>query len=634
MKLHRSIYPVFAAAIFWALLLSALSTSAAEPAHPPRPNILWISCEDASPWLGFSGEPYATTPNLDRLARAGVRYTSAFAPAPVCSPCRFSMITGRYATSHGTQGLRSKAPIADHIKGFPTYLREIGYYCSNNVKTDYNTGDEPRLIDESWDACSPEAHWRGRKPGQPFFAVFNLTETHQSKAFGDAPIPGLSPGERHDPAEAPIPPYFPDTLEARRTIARVHDCFTLMDKRAGEILTQLEADGLKENTIVFFWSDHGQGIPRGKRMLWDTGLKVPLVIYFPEKYQHLSPGKPGSTSDQLINLIDLGPTLLSLLELPIPENLHARPFLGKAAGQPRQYIFGIRDRVDEAFDLSRSVRDSRYLYIRNFMPDLSWNQPEGFSDQLAFRRELARLAAEGKLNEAQLTYAGPDKPLEALYDCEKDPWNLHNLAEDPALRPVLERMRVALRDWQHETRDLGFIHEAEAETLYSNQRPLNEAARDSTIYPLDRVLETAHLVGRPGQAPEFTRRLSDSNPTVRYWAVLGLRATGKDAAPAREALRKALEDKSIPVRIEAAGILVNLFEDPKALATLTGFLRHESYLVTTHAARTLQLLGEKARPVIAEMRAALAADPHMYVGFALNAAIEKLNSPGERPREL
>lgn len=606
------------------LTLLALLNVTATLQAADRPNILWISCEDTSPWFGFCGEKYARTPNLDALAQRGICYNNAFATAPVCAPSRFAIITGCYATSYGTQRLRSQFAVPDSIHGFPTHLRRAGYYCSNNVKTDYNTSAEKRLIAESWDECSGKAHYKDRKPGQPFFAVFNLTETHQGQAFESAP-PKLDPAERHDPATAPVPPYYPDTPTARRTMARVHDCITAMDAHAGRILAELERDGLQDNTIVFFWPDHGQGIPRGKRTLWDTGLKIPLVVYFPEKYRHFAPVAVGATCDRLVSLMDLGPTLLSLLELPIPPHMQGRAFLGKAAAAPRDYVFGARDRVDEVLELSRSVRDKRYLYIRNFMPDLSWNQPETFSDQLELRREITQLAAAGKLNAAQLTYAAPTKPAELLYDTDKDPRQIHNLAADPDHRPVLERLRKALRDWQAESCDVALIHETEAARLCEQAgQPLAELARDKKHFPLDRILDTAWRVGLPGEVGNLTRRLADANATVRYWAAIGLRAAGRDAAPAKEALRKALADESSPVSIEAAGILVAQHHNRAALDHLAAVLSTNDENAVVHAARALQLLGEKARPALPAMQAALPKTKNMFARWAIQGAIANL----------
>jgi len=608
---------------FGSISSPAVETSAA------RPNILWISCEDTSPWLGFCGESYALTPNLDRLAHQGVYFRNAFATSPVCSPTRFGIITGTYATSMGTHRLRSQFPIPDSLKGFPSYLRQAGYYCANKVKTDYNTSAQGRLVRESWDDCNATAHWRNRKPGQPFFAVFNLTETHQGKVFETAPPPSLEPSERHDPTKAPVPPYYPDTPGARRTMARVHDCITAMDKHAGRILAELEKDGLNDNTIVFFWPDHGQGIPRGKRTLWDTGLKIPLVIYFPEKYRNLAPVAPGQSCDRMVSLVDLGPTILSLAELPIPPAMQGVAFLGKNAAEPRQYVYGARDRVDEALELSRSVRDSRFLYIRNYMPDLSWMQPEWYSDQLRFRVELTRLATSNQLNAAQLTYAGPGKPVEALYDTQEDPWQLESLAANPKHRKTLKRMRNALRDWQRQSRDLGMIPEWEAAQMCTGERPLCKSAKTDQDYPLDHVLDTAGMVGKPGHVQELTQRLSDADPTVRYWAAVGLRAIGREALTARAALRKALDDRCMPVRIEAAGILVAQWQADAALERLAAIIGGHDELATDHAARTLELLGEKAKAALPAMRKAIE-QASAIARPSLEAAIRKL-SGDEQP---
>jgi arylsulfatase A-like enzyme len=598
-----------------------------------------------SPWFGCYGDTYATTPHVDRLAREGVRYTRAFAPAPVCSPARSCLFTGLYATTLGTQHLRSQFPIPETFKGYPVYLRRSGYFCSNNVKTDYNLRDERRFVEEAWDECSNQAHWRHRKPGQPFFSVFNLMETHQSRLnvwsfaeFEKEVGQRAPPGQRHDPAQAPVPPYYPDTPLVRRTIARAYDCVTVMDQEVGRILQQLEEDGLAEDTIVFFYADGGQGLPRGKRTLYDAGLRVPLIIRFPPKYQSLAPAAPGQTVDRLVSFVDFAPSLLSLVSVPVPGHMMGRAFLGPAAAEPRVYVYGARDRVDEACDLSRSVRDGRWLYIRNYLPHLSWNQPEGYSDQAELRRELTRLAKAGSLNSTQLTYAGPRKPREELYDTTDDPWQVRNLADTPAHRPVLERLRREHQRWLSETRDLGFLPEAEAWRRSTNTTPW-QMARQSEAYPLERILAAADLVGRADVVASQQRLLTKPDAAVRYWAAVGLRAVGPQAQPARDALRQALEDVSPCVRVEAAGALANLGDADRALPVLQAELRSWDLEVALQSARSLQMLGEVARPALARMRAALAdaaakeaqSDFYMYLRFSLGAALESLESPGRSP---
>jgi len=407
-------------------------------------------------------------------------------------------------------------------------------------------------------------------------------------------------------------------------MARVHDCITAMDKQVAQILDQLRQDGLEDDTIVFFWADHGQGIPRGKRTLWDTGLLVPMIVHVPPKYRRLAPGAPGSACDRLVCLMDLAPTVLSLAGLDVPAHMQAQAFLGPKAGAQREYVFGARDRVDEVFEVSRSVRDKRFLYIRNYMPHLSWNQPEDFSDNLGLRREITRLAGEGKLNAAQLTYAGSTKPVECLYDTQADPWQIDNLADKGEHQATLERMRKALHEWQVRTRDLGFLPEWQAQKLSEGGQAMCEAAASDEAYPLERVLDVADRVGKTGQVAEFSRRLGDADTTMRYWAAVGLRAAGKLAAAAEPALRKALSDPSSPVRIEAAGVLASLSGDKEALDLLAGMIGQSDPHAALHAARTLQLLGEKARGVLAAMQQAKPANE--YAQWSLKNAVTALTA--------
>ena len=634
-------YPGFKDSAVAGLIVAVLLASAGiAETHPPRPNILWITTEDMSPNLGCYGDAYATTPNLDRLATESVRYTNAFATAPVCSPSRSCLITGAYATSLGTQNLRSAFPIPEQIRGFPSYLRAAGYYCTNNVKTDYNTANAPAIIRASWDESSAKAHWRNRRPGQPFFAVFNDMVTHQSRTsvwpyeqFQKELQSQLAPHERHDPVKAPVPPYWPDTPITRRTIARYYDCITLMDRHVGRLLAELKEDGLADDTIVFFYSDHGAGHPRHKRLVLDSGLHVPLIIRFPEKHRHLAPAAPGEAIDRLVSFVDFPATVLSLLELPIPDYMQGRPFLGAAETAPRQYVYGARDRVDEAFDLARSVRDKQYLYVRNYMPHLSYHQPEGYSDQAEVRREITRMAAEGKLNDVQMAYAGPNRAREELYDVQADPQQLRNLAASPQHKDTLNRMRQEHVRWVLETHDLGFLPEAESWRRSAGTTPY-AIARQSGVYPLPHIRATAAWVGNTEAMAQQTASLADPDAAVRYWAAVGLRAQGPAAANASQVLTAALTDMSPTVRVEAAGVLVALDGDPAALQVLAAALGSDSDDVALRAARTLQQLGGKARPVLPAMEAALQAakpprrapDFAMFLRFALEPAVEQLRA--------
>ncbi|GAB4229982.1 MAG: sulfatase-like hydrolase/transferase [Acidobacteriota bacterium] len=422
-----------------------------------RPNILWISIEDTSPRLGCYGDPIARTPNLDRLAAEGVRYTQAFTTAGVCAPSRSAIITGMFQTSIGTHHMRTThrgpglptpyfAVPPPYVKGFPEYLRASGYYCTNRRKTDYQFG-EPITI---WDDCSETAHWRNRRPGQPFFAVFNFTVTHESKDW-----PKEGEVLETDPASVMVPPYYPDTPKVREAIARHYDNLQRADAMAGEILRQLEEDGLAENTVVFFWSDHGDGFPRAKRWLYDAGIHVPLIIRWPG---HLP---AGSTDDRLISLMDLAPTVLSIAGVPIPQHIQGRAFLGEQAARPREYVFAARDRIDESYDFVRAVRDRRYKYIRNFYPDKPYILPVPYRDRHPIMQEIYRLRDAGRLTGPQLWFVQNQRPTEELYDLDRDPWEIDNRIDDPDLANVAERLRRRLDEFMNEIGDLGSLPEAE-----------------------------------------------------------------------------------------------------------------------------------------------------------------------------
>ena len=368
-----------------------------------------------------------------------------------------------------------------------------------------------------------------------------------------------------------------------------------MDRQTGELLDQLEADGLAEDTIVFYYSDHGMGMPRGKRVLQDSGLRVPLLIRFPEKWRHLAPSAPGTTDGRLVSFVDFPPTVLNLIGLDIPGHFQGRAFLGKNTPPPRKYVHAARDRVDEAFDLSRSVRDERWLYIRNFMPHLSWMQPEAYSDTSTFRREFRKMAAAGELSPGPMTFAAPTRSAEELYDTLTDPDQLHNLAADPAQQPRLAELREELRRWQMETRDAGFFTEPQMWSRLADGDTPFDVARDDHRYPLARLLDTAGQTGHP--SPVFQRTLDDPLDALRYWAALGLHSVPNISETDRSALRKALNDPDADTRIEAAATLAAAGDPDPALGILAAALDESGRPeIILHAARQLELLGATAAP--------------------------------------
>ena len=394
---------------------------------------------------------------MDRLAAEGCRYDKAFSVAGVCAPSRCSIITGMYPTAIGahhmrTQHRRAIPPqkpepyecVPPHfVKCFPEYLRAAGWFCSNNDKTDYQF----RAPSTSWDENGPEAHWRHRKQGQPFFAVFNFTLTHESGMWADK---GGQP-ELTDPNQVELPPYLRDTQENREALARHYDQIHHVDAKMGELLAQLEADGEADDTIVVVWSDHGAGLLRSKRWPYDSGIRIPLIVRWPGAIE------PGTTSDQLVSLIDLPQTMMSVVGVDPPRHLQGTPFLGPEAEQ-REYIFATRDRYDESYDMIRAVRDQRYKYLRNeyrqtslpFLP---------YQFRHASSQELMGAMNDGTLTDKEQELFLEPRPPEELYDCEADPWEQENLAKSPEHREILLRMRGELEQWMLRYDRFGSIDE-------------------------------------------------------------------------------------------------------------------------------------------------------------------------------
>ncbi|MFP4056924.1 MAG: sulfatase-like hydrolase/transferase [Candidatus Brocadiia bacterium] len=459
---RRSFLKATGLALGAAALRRAGRTSLAAPAEPPRPNVLWISTEDISPDLGCYGDDYAVSPAADKLASQGTRFDACFAHMGVCAPARSGIITGTYPTHIGTNHMRCRGVPPPRVKCFPELLRQAGYYCTNRSKTDYQFGPP----DTAWDICGGCDDWRGRAKGQPFFCVINLGVTHESRARS-------KPSDRlqHDPDKATPPPYYPDTPIVRRDWAKYYDNITRMDGQVADILQRLEEDGLADDTIVWFWGDHGRGLPRAKRWIYDSGLHVPLIVRVPPKWRRLADPldpqavEPGTATDELVAFVDFAPTMLSLCGVPIPDYIQGQAFLGPQKAKPRDYIYGARDRVDEAYDTIRCVRDKRYKYIRNFRPHLPRSLDVAYMNQMPTMKEMRRLAAEGKLQGPERQYFQKPKPIEELYDTQADPHEVHNLADEAEHQEALERLRDELFAWMHRMGDFGMLPEPQFDAL-------------------------------------------------------------------------------------------------------------------------------------------------------------------------
>lgn len=479
-----------------------------------RPNFLWITSEDNGPQLGCYGDSFADTPNIDALAAKSLRYNNCWSNAPVCAPARTTLVTGMFPTSLGAQHMRSQVALPPQAQLYPQLFRELGYYCSNNSKEDYNLETPPGL----WDESSNKAHWRKRRAGQPFFAVFNSTISHESK-LRTRPHKAI-----HDPARAAVPPYHPDTPEVRQDWAQYYDRVTEMDREVGQILEQLKDDGLSESTIVFYYGDHGSGMPRSKRWLYQSGLQVPLIVHVPERFQALltAPIVAGSSSDRLVSFVDFMPTVLSLAgERPAPV-LQGKAFLGKYATDEPEYIYGFRDRMDERYDMSRAVRDKQFLYIRNFNPQ----RPQGaFLDymfQTPTTRVWRQLFDQGKLDAVQ-SFFWKTKPAEELYEIATDPHQIKNLAGESAYQTTLERLRAANQQWMFRIKDLGLLPEGQMLELAGKDAPYT-LGHDEQRYPIEKIYAAADLATRPtaGDLQQLLKLQVDPNPTVRYWVASGL----------------------------------------------------------------------------------------------------------------
>jgi len=579
------------------LLTACLLLISGVIAAADRPNILWITSEDNSPYLGCYGDALAVTPNLDKLAEEGLRYRNAYANAPVCSAARSTLITGMYASSLGIHHHRSKVSIPSTFKLYPENLRAAGYYCTNNSKTDYNVADYGKV----WDDTSKKAHFKNRPEGMPFFAIFNLLTTHESKV---APKPGKTTF-RIPPEKMPLPPFHPDTPEIRRDWANYYDQMTLMDGEVGAILTELEKAGLAEDTIVFYYGDHGGALPRGKRNIHDSGTRVPFIVRIPKKWQQYAPAKAGEWVDDPVCFVDFPATVFSLCGVPIPEQYEGVPFLGDKKTAPRDHVFLYRGRMDERYDTVRSIRDREFRYVKNYSPHRPYGQHYSypFEVQPSMRSWYEEFVA-GRCNEAQSVYWKP-KPAEELYHSTADPFEIKDLVQDETQQKRLAEMRGKLRADILKSRDTGFIPEGMF-TRLAGERTIYDYAQ-SDAYPLERILDLADAATSRdvSQLPTLIKALSDPHPVMRYWAATGCIVLQGKSAPAKAALLPLLKDEWADVRVVAAEALAFLGEQEAALATVTEVAKNGQQYESLAALNTLDFLWKEGNISLAQAQEAV-----------------------------
>lgn len=485
---------------------------------PERPNILFLVAEDMSDRVGAFGDPLAQTPNIDRLAAKGVRFPNTFTTAGVCSPSRAGLILGMNQISTGTQHMRTSnrpnggyqsVPPAE-VKAFPELLRAAGYYTFNTAKEDYQfsgamPGSGPFTI---WDAFNDSQLWRNRRNDQPFFGMMNFMETHETGLFtplGNKPNslthfamqlirPAMvmaTNGEEVDPSDVKLPPYYPDTPVVRADIARFYSNINAMDKVVGDVLDRLEKDGLASSTIVIWTTDHGDCLPRAKRDLYDSGIKVPMVIYWPEAYRPKNM-KPGTVDNRLVSFVDLAPTFLGIAKASKPDYLQG--FDIENDTMPRSYVYAARDRIDEIDDRQRAVRDHRFKYIRSWYPEQAEGFHLAFRDNLEIMREMWRLKAEGKLNADQLKwFEAPGE--ERLYDIQNDPFELHDLSNDTVYSSDLKHMRNALDEWLQNIGDWSDVPEDEMVKRFQPQGHQEETPMPKISVRNGEIMITSEEIG-------------------------------------------------------------------------------------------------------------------------------------------
>lgn len=598
-----------------------------------KPNILWISSEDHGQEMGCYGDAYATTPNVDKLAAKGMLFKTVWSCAPVCAPCRTTIISGMYPPSTGAEHMRCEVPMPAGTRMFPQFLRKIGYYCSNNSKEDYNLTQPGRV----WDESSPKAHWRNRPVGQPFFAVFNSTVSHESQ-LRKRPHKAI-----HDPAGVRVPSYHPDIPEVRQDWAQYYDTVTAADAIAGKHLKALEEAGLTDNTIVFYWGDHGSGMPRSKRWPCDSGLRVPLVVYFPEKWRHLAPKEyaPGAKSDRLVSFVDFAPTMLSLTGIQPPAWMQGHAFAGKFQTAPQPLLYGFRGRMDECTDAVRSVTDGRYVYLRNYMPHRSQGQHVIFQFETPTTQRWWDLFVQGKTTEAQSIFWRTPKASEELYDLQRDPDEVHNLAKSPEHAEILKKLRTAQQGLMKKIYDVGLLTEAEVNERAGPDAPY-DMGHDATRYNFDHIFTAAELATRmqPETLPVLKEYLSDADSGVRYWGAAGILMQGQSAVEAsKKELEKALSDSAVSVRIasaEALGRYGDTADLERALATLQAAAdpTRTSATAALLAMTAIDALEMKAAPLKAFIQSMPTRDPkakarpNSYVGRLQRTILARFSVKG------
>ena len=476
------------------LIIVSLLLFARPPESQDRPNILWILAEDMSPDLGFTGVPEVRTPNIDALAQKGMYFENTFTTSPVCSPSRSAFHTGMYQMTIGAHNHRSHRaedpseypfPLPKGVRVLPDWLRDAGYFTGNirdvseeswfrgTGKTDWNFTYAGKPFDTD--------NWEDLKDNQPFYAQINFSETHRGRAWNEAHTRIESPA---DPEKVHVPPYYPEHPEVRKDWAQYLNTVMALDRKVGDMLALLERDGLAENTIVVFMADHGRAMVRGKQWPYDSGLRVPLIVYFPPGVDALSGYLPGTISDQLISSIDVTATTIAMAGMQKPESMQGRVFLGSQTEAPRSYVYSGRDRGDETVDRIRTIRSKRYRYIRNFYPEKPILQTNRYKEaSYPTMWVLRKMHQDGTLSPDAARLMARSRPSEELYDVLADPYEMNNLASSLDHQEILNHLRGNLEEWIVASNDQGRYPESpEVHAFYEKKMKDNYAERLEGIW--------------------------------------------------------------------------------------------------------------------------------------------------------
>ena len=539
--------------------------SRAEQKSTDRPNILWLTSEDNGiSWISCYGSPNCKTPAIDQLAREGFRYTHCIDNAAVCAPTRSTWLTGMMAISNGTQPMRSRNNIPqDKIMPYPKLLRNAGYFCRNNGKTDYNMGNlrSRSCWDKtSWEKTEVLTGWPTDKKNHPFFVVINYVQSHEGRSHGSVE------DTINDPLKMKLAAYHPDLPVIRKNYAKYADAVQRMDGDIGNTIKALKKDGLYDDTIIIYCSDHGGVMAGSKRFVNSRGTHCPLVIRIPEKWRHLYPAKePGLSVDRLVSFVDMPKTWLSLAGAKIPETYQGTIFLGPDMEDEPRYHLSFRERSDECYDNVRMVRDKQYAYVKNYMPYV----PSGQHLDTLWKAEATRAWAAhhqaGRTNDVTGRFFRP-RLSEEFYDTVKDFDNVVNLIDSPEHQKRIGEMRKAMRKMQLGYHDSGLLPE-----LMRSQRAaeygltIYEMVRDPKKYPLADYLDLADLAldRNVVNLEKFSALLSDSDPGMRYWATIGLFLLDEKAKPTIAELERVASDKYIETSAMASWALVRLGEKGK-----------------------------------------------------------------------